>query len=297
MNLLNRLNKPLFIVNLQSNEKNSIMKWKQVEYSLDSHNIKYDVKFTVGREDAVNLVRKDKKHKTIIVVSGDGGVNSLVEGAMKNDLEKVLGTIPAGTANDIARVFDIYSTPEKFYSALLNENTKKADVGEVNGNYFFGHASVGFDTLALNERNKRHFLKGKLAYFAAVLRTLFKYIPQKMKVKFRNMEINKNVFMMVVSNINYYADGMNIAPSAKSNDGLLDLCLIEGKSNFESLFLNLSSVYNGTHIHNPQIHYHQLKKLEIFSSKPVFLQADGDIISEGKHFEFGIADRKLNFLY
>lgn len=292
----NKVKKPLFIVNLQSHENNSINKWRQVEHLLDLKDINYDVKYTHKRKTAVDLVRRDKKHKTIIVVGGDGGVNSLVEGAMKNDLEKILGTIPAGTANDIARAFDIYSTPEKFYLALQNENNKKTDVGEVNGKYFLAHASLGFDTLALNERNKRRFLKGKLAYFAAVFRTLFKYTSNKMKIKFSDLEMDKQVFMMVVSNINYYADGMKIAPFAKTNDGLLDLCLIEGKSNFESLFLNLPSVYNGKHLNNPQIHYNQLKKLEISSAEPVFLQADGDIVSKGNYFKFGLADRKLNFL-
>lgn len=292
----NRVKKPLFLVNLQSHEKTSINTWKQVESLLDSKNINYDVKFTTRRKSAVDLVRKDKKHKTIIVVGGDGGVNSLVEGAMKNDLEKILGTIPAGTANDIARVFDIYSNPERLYSALSNENSKETDVGEVNGKYFLGHASLGFDTLALNERNKRRFLKGKLAYFAAVFRTLFKYHSKKMNVKYTDVDMNKDIFMMVISNIKYYADGMKIAPSAKTDDGLLDLCLIEGKSNIESLFSNLLSVYNGTHINNPQIYYNQLKKLEISSPEPTFLQADGDIIEKSDYFKFGIAERKLKFL-
>lgn len=296
MSFLKKIDKPLFIVNLQSNEKNSIAKWKQIEFSLDCHRINYDVKPTASREESVNLVRKDKKHKIIIVVSGDGGVNSLVEGAMKNDLEKILGTIPAGTANDIARIFDIYNPPEKFYSILSNERAREIDIGEVNGNYFLGHASLGFDASALNERNKRRFLKGKFAYFAAVMKTLFNYTSKKMKIKFVNKEMDKNIFLMVVSNIKYYADGMKIAPLAKPDDGLLDLCFIEGKSNFESLFYNLPGVYSGTHIQNPLVVYNQIKKLEILSSNPVFLQADGDIICEGKHFEFGIAERKLKFL-
>ena len=297
MNLLNKIEKPLFVVNLQANEKRSLDKWRQVEYYLDYYNVRYDVKFTTNREEAVNLVRKDKKHRMIIVVGGDGGVNALVEGAIKNDLEKILGTIPAGIANDIAKTFDIYSNPNKFYRTLLNKNIMEIDVGEVNGKYFLGHASLGFDALTLNERNKRHFLKGKLSYFAGALRALFKYTSKKMKIKFGGEEeIDKTIFLMVVSNIKYYADGMKIAPLAEPNDGLLDLCLIEGESNLGVLLNNLSRVYSGAHINNSKVYYHQSGQLEIFSPEPVFLQIDGDLIGEDTYFKFNLANKKIKML-
>lgn len=297
MSLLNRIEKPLFVINCQANEHQAPKTWKRVKSGLDNYGIPYDSVFTTKRNESVDIIRKDRYHKDILSVSGDGGANAMIEGAMKNDYsEKRLGTIPAGTANDIARIFNIYSTPEKFYNILLRGETRETDVGEVNGKYFLGHASLGFDTLALNERNKRRFLKGKLAYFAAVFRTLFKYHSKNMNVKYTDVDMNKDIFMMVISNIKYYADGMKIAPSAKTDDGLLDLCLIEGKSNIESLFSNLLSVYNGTHINNPQIHYNQLKKLEISSPEPTFIQVDGDLIGKGDYFKFGIAERKLKFL-
>lgn len=296
MSLLNQIDKPLFVVNCRANENRAPKKWKRIECDLEKSGLDYDVNFTASRDDAVNLVKNDKYHRVILVVGGDGGVNALVEGAMRNNLEKVLGIIPAGTANDISRTFDIYRSPEKFYDILLKGETRTIDVGEVNKKYFFGHASFGFDALTLNERDKRFFLKGKLAYFAAALRALFKYTSKKIKMKFNGQEVDKKCFFMVVSNIKYYADGMKISPRAEPDDGLLDFCLIEGESN-PGIFFNLPSVYSGTHINNSNFYYNQSNKLEISSSEPLFLQADGDIISEGKHFEFGISDRKLKFLY
>jgi diacylglycerol kinase (ATP) len=297
MVLFGRTNKPLFIVNAEANEKKSSEKWKDIESNLDNAGIKYKVKFTSTRKEAVDLVRKDKRHKIIIVYGGDGGVNALVEGAMKNDLEKILGTIPGGTANDIARTFDIYKNPKKFYSILSNEQTQETDVGEVNGKYFLGHARLGFDALTLKERNKRRFFKGKLAYFSAVFRALFQYTSKKMKIKTDNEnEIDKKSFMTVVSNIPYYADGMKIAPLAKTYDDLLDLCLIEGESSLGLLLRNLPLVYSGKHLDNLEVYYRQTKGLEISSAEPVFLQIDGDLIEENDNFKFGIADKKVNML-
>jgi YegS/Rv2252/BmrU family lipid kinase len=290
------MNKPLFIVNLEANEKRSFKKWRQVEYHLDDFGIKYDVKLTTKRKKAVDLIRKDKKHKIIIVLSGDGGVNALVEGAMKNDLEKILGVIPAGTANDISRIFDIYRNPDKFYETLLNEEVKEIDVGEVNEHYFLGHASLGFDAATLEERDKRHFLKGKLAYVAAGLRALIRYTSKRMNIKLDGEEIDRTVFFMVVSNIKYYANGMKISPFAEPDDGLLDLCLIEGESNLATLVHNLPLVYSGNHIKSKGVYCSRTKQLEISSQEPVLLQVDGDLVEEADYFKFGLADRRLNML-
>jgi len=101
---------------------------------------------------------------------------------------------------------------------------------------------------------------------------------------------------MVVSNIKYYADGMKISPRAEPDDGLLDFCLVEGESNL-GIFLNLPLVYSGSHINNPKFYYDKSNKLEILSAEPIFLQTDGDLKGEGQYFKFGIADRKLKFLY
>lgn len=296
MVLFGRSKKPLFIVNAEANEKKSPKKWKLIENKLDEAGIKYKVKYTSTREEAVNLVRKDKRHKIIIVYGGDGGVNSLVEGTMKNDLEKIIGTIPGGTANDIARTFNIYKEPKKFYSILSNENTQETDIGEVNGKYFLGHASIGFDALTLKERNKRKFFRGKLAYLSAVFRALFQYTSRKMKLRTQGSEMDTKGFMTVVSNIPYYADGMKIAPFAKTGDNLLDLCLIEGDSSLGLLLRNLPLVYSGNHLNNPEVFYEQIKNLEISTTGPVFLQVDGDLIEENDYFKFGIAEKKLNML-
>ena len=295
MTLLTK-SKPLFIINPLANEKRAPKEWKKVQRYLDDWNISYDAESTKSRKEAVEIVRKDTKHKMIIVVGGDGGMNAVVEGAMKNNLEKILGVIPAGTANDLAKIFDIYSTPKKLPRILLEEYTREADVGVVNDNYFLAHASIGFPSLTLQERDKRCFLKGKLAYFAGALRALLKYSSNRLRIKSGKNYSHRSAFLAVVSNLKYYADGMEISPFAKPDDELLDLCLIEGKSNLGLVLRNLPLVYSGTHVKNPEVIYEQSKTFEISGLNPLLLQADGDIIGEYENLKFSIAERKLKML-
>jgi diacylglycerol kinase (ATP) len=296
MHLLNKVSNTLIIVNPEANERRTLSAWKKIKHSFEKYNIPYNVEFTKSRDDAVNLVSKDKYHKNILSLSGDGGMNAVAEGAMKNEQEKNLGMFAGGTANDFARIYNPYRDTSKLSSILANEQTRKIDVGEVNGKFFLAHASVGFDAETLNERNKRHFLKRKLAYYSAVFRALSKYTSKDMTIKTSEEEITKTTFMAVISNIPYYADGMEIAPRAKSDDELLDLFLIEGKSSLSLLLRNLSLIHSGKHLDSSEVYHRQIKNLEILSPEQVFLQIDGDLVGKSDYFKFEVADRKLNIL-
>jgi YegS/Rv2252/BmrU family lipid kinase len=296
MSLINIIEKPLFIVNPESNERRALKKWKQIEYSLGNY-LDYDIIYTTTKKETIDSIKKDRVHRKIITVGGDGTVNAVLEGLLQSDSEKILGIIPAGIANDISRTFNICSNLNEFYHILSNENTKETDVGEVNGNYFLGYASLGFDAATLKERNKRRFLKGKLAYFTGALRALFSYTSKTMKIKIgKNDGVSKNIFLMVISNIKHYASGMEMAPDAKPDDGLLDLCVIEGESNLGTILNNLPPAYSGKHIGNPEVDYSQVEQLEVISPEPVLLQVDGELVGEDNHFKFNLANKRIKML-
>lgn len=296
MSLLNKIEKPLFVVNPEANERISLKKWKQIEYSLNKYNFEYDREFTKTRKESVELIKYDKKHRKIIMVGGDGTANAAVEGIMQNDSEKILGVIPTGIANDISKTFDIYSNPNKLCYNISRGGVKEVDVGEVNGKYFLGFASLGFDAMTLKERNRRCFLRGKLAYYISGLKAFSKYTSKKMTIKVNENEIDKNVFLMVISNIKHYAAGMKIAPYAEPDDGLLDLCLIEGESDLRIVLRNLSLVYSGKHINNPEVYYCQSKQLEVLTKEPVLWEIDGEFVGEDTYFKFNLANKKIKML-
>jgi len=296
MNLLDKIERPLIIVNLNSNEKRSIKKWKQVESYLDYKGIRYDVEFTEKREQSVDLVSKDEIHKIIIGINGEGGQNAIVEGAMKNPLEKFLGMIPAGIANDATKVFKGCSTKEKLYNSLKFPNVREIDIGVINENYFLVHAGIGFGVTILEERNKRRFLKGKPAYYAAALRAFFKYNPIEMKIEFKGKKINGKFFLGVFSNLGPYADGLKICPGANPYDRKLDLCLGKGKPNLATLVYDFSLARYGKHINRPEISCYRAKQFEIFSEIPIKYQIDGDIIGESDYLKVRIASKKLKML-
>ena len=115
------------------------------------------------------------------MISGDGLIGA-VGGAMAGS-ETPLGIIPGGRGNDLARVLGIPDDPEAAVDVLLAGETRRIDVGEVNGKRFLGIVSVGFDSEANRVANETHFLRGNLVYAFAALRTLLRWKPARFTVR------------------------------------------------------------------------------------------------------------------
>ena len=285
MNLLDRIKKPLVIVNPNANEGRAEERWELVGYSLRRKGFDYDVEIPRTREETIEVVRKDRMHEAIFVFSGDGGVNVVSKGLMQNKYgkDKMLVALPGVSANDIAEECG-YGSLDNVCDKLIKGTEREMDGWRVNEEPFLGFASIGLGAAILEERNKRRFFRGKIAYVTGAVRALFRYnTPKSMNLKIDKEDVEKSVLIGVVSNIRFYADHMKIAPDAIYDDGQMDLCLME---NLRTVFQSLPVVYKGTHIGNKGVHYVKTRKLKVYSPTPVQLEVDGDFIGKYDRFKF-----------
>ena len=95
-------------------------------------------------ELARDIVRLRNQADLVIVCGGDGSVSSSAVAAMESGLP--LGIIPMGTANDLARTLAIPMDLVGAAGAIVEGNTRRVDVGTVNGHAFFNVASIGLST-------------------------------------------------------------------------------------------------------------------------------------------------------
>ena len=68
--------------------------------------------------------------------------------------------------------------------------------------------------------------------------------------------------MVICNNIITAAKGMKLAPSAKINDGYMDL-IISRSAHMRDLYTCFRKMYDGSHIKLPFVEYHQVKNLSI----------------------------------
>ncbi len=250
----------------------------KIEAALDARHIVFRVQRTKGLEHGVEqALGAIELGEMPVVVSGDGLVGA-IGGAMAGS-ETPLGIIPGGRGNDLARVLGIPVDPEQAVAVIAAGETRRIDVGEVNGERFLGIVSVGFDSEANRRANESRVLRGSLVYAFAALRTLIGWKPGKFTVRVDSERYRFTGYSVSVANNRAFGGGMFIAPDAELDDGEFDIVAVGevGKLRFVG---NLPKVFKGTHVEEEQVKVFRARHLELSASSPYPVYADGEHLTD-----------------
>jgi diacylglycerol kinase family enzyme len=109
--------------------------------------------------------------ETVVVLSGDGLIG-VVADVLRDFPGAVLGVLPGGRGNDLARVLGIPKDPIAACAVIARGVPRAMDLGEVGGQAFVGIASAGFDSVANRIANEAPAWLGNLVYAYGALRAL-----------------------------------------------------------------------------------------------------------------------------
>ena len=226
-----------------------------------------------GRDEARAAAERGDR---VIVMSGDGLIGQ-VGGALANT-GTVMGIIPGGRGNDLARVLSIPADVEEAAGIIAAGETRDVDVGEANGARFLCIASCGFDSEANRIANESR-VRGPLVYAYAALRALAAWKPARFSLTIDGEAVEVVGYTIAAANSKAYGGGMFIAPDARLDDGLLDVIAIAGGS--KARFLRgLPAVFRGEHVERDEVSVHRCRELRIEADRPFSVYADGDPITE-----------------
>ena len=266
------------LVNPSSGGGRSLKLLPRIEQALDQRRVVFRVQRTRdlehGADQALGAIEAGE---VPVVVSGDGLVGA-IGGAMAG-AETPMGIIPGGRGNDLARVLGIPEDPEGAVAALLDGETRRIDVGEVNGKRFLGIVSVGFDSEANRLANETHFLRGNLVYAFAAIRTLIRWKPGRFTVRVDDERYRFTGYSVSVANNKAFGGGMFIAPDAELDDGEFDIVAVGEAGKLRSL-ASMPKVFKGTHVEEDWVRVFRARHLELSASHPYPVYADGEHISD-----------------
>jgi diacylglycerol kinase (ATP) len=120
---------------------------------------------------------------------------------------------------------------------------------------------------------------GTAIYVLGVVQALRHYASPPMRLTIDGRLIERQLFLVAVANGASYGGGMLIAPDAKSDDGLFDVCLVDRLSRLEVLRM-LPSLYSGGHRHHPAVEFVRCRQLRAESVDDVRCQADGELVGD-----------------
>lgn len=229
----------------------------------------------------------------VIALGGDGTFNEVLNGIAEKENKPMVGFLPCGTVNDLARSLGISRKLNKALDVIVEGNTFKHDVFKVNNRYGIYVVAAGILTSCsyiTGQETKRRY--GWYAYAYEALKELFRKQRMTMKITCDNNQIFEGTFaFMVLSNSNSVA-GMNVNKNAQLNDGLVDVVLLRQFSCLK--ITNLISairliklfLFKIKSIKTRKYFVHiQAKKVEIQNYTNANLNLDG---------EFGGNDRVVN---
>ena len=220
----------------------------------------------------------------VVAIGGDGTVGEVANGLAHT--ETALAVVPLGTGNDSALNL---GTPVELPAAvtLASEGGDRLiDLGQVrtrqSTTYFVNVASFGFDAEVAWRVNRMAWMKrlgGTAPYVLGVLQTLWRYTAPPMRIRLDGQALDRRVFLVAVANAPSYGGGMRIAPPARHDDGLLDLCIVRDVSRLEVLRL-VPRLYSGGHVGHPAVELARGCEVLAESAATVRCQADGELVGE-----------------
>jgi lipid kinase YegS len=188
-----------------------------------------EVRVTWEKEDARRFVSEAGGLDLLIAAGGDGTLNEIVHGLMdlSIDARPVLGVVPLGTANDFATGCDIPRDPEKALVLCMKGEAVPIDVGKANEHWFLNAASSGFGaeiTATTSPDLKR--LLGSAAYTVMGAILAINVHQYHGRLTLPDREITGSGPVAIIGNGRQTGGGVQVAPRAFIDDGLLDVLVI-----------------------------------------------------------------------
>ena len=236
----------------------------------------------------------------VVLFGGDGTVHRHLGSLVRLGLPVLV--VPAGSGNDFAcslglrRVRDSVAAWKKFCGGA--GNVSGIDLGVIAAvenaggapaphgpRYFCCVAGVGLDGEVARRANRLpRWLRAHGGYLLSLAPTIltFAALPMKIRTPDDNSEgwitrSDRPTLLAAFANTPFYGGGMKIAPQAKMDDGLLDVCVV-GAVAPQRLLRLAPTVYSGRHLGIREVEYFHAARVRVETERPLDVYADGEYV-------------------
>lgn len=200
---------------------------KKVEYIKTQLLKKFDfvdIYETQSREDMINKAYDACDiYDYIIFSGGDGTFNDICNCVSNSNKRPILGYIPSGTANDIAKNLKISRNIKKALDVIINGKVIKHDVGMINDRYFMYVCGCGTFTSVSYKTSQKWKKRFKtLAYAFDGMKDLFSPTLVNAKITIDDQIIeNKSPLILILNSKSI--GGVSFNKRGHLNDGYFDI--------------------------------------------------------------------------
>lgn len=303
------------IINPASRSGKGLLLWKQeVEPALHREGVTYRSYFSEKSGDVARLANEilaahPERPICFIILGGDGTVNEFIQ-EIEDTTGIILGYIPTGSSNDLARDLKIPKDPTAALDLILHTGVPHPmDLGCISfpdgeKRRFTVSCGIGFDAAvcakSLTSKIKPFMNKiglGKLTYLGIALTQLVaaKKISATLTIDNQPPIAIGNMLFTAGMIHRYEGGGFMFAPDAIADDGIINLCAV-GDVAKPVILCALPTAFKGKHYMFNGVTPYKANKYTIEATAPMWVHTDGEVIRQSSSISVSITQRALQII-
>ena len=236
----------------------------------------------------------DERYDTVIAGGGDGTVASAGKLALHHG--KTLGVLPLGTMNLFARALGMPQGLPEAFRAIGAAKAAWVDVGDVNGEVFFNHVSVGLHARMIRLRERMSYV-GRLTKMLGSLLALRRAVAgaslRRISVKAGADRPRRFRSALTVVTVNPVPDIAGQLPFRPGQDyGQLG-CYMYSRQGVSDIAVLLADLAAGNWSQNPNLEFLEATRIKLDSARQMHASLDGEVRLLKPPLRFGIRPRAL----
>ena len=296
--------KHLFIVNPVAGGKKSRVEetLSTIEDFVKTLEDSYEVYVTKHRMDACEKITAEaetEENLRVYACGGDGTLNECANGAANRE-NVAITHFPCGTGNDFLKAFGKENVSLfRDLQALSTGVVRKIDLIDCNGRYGINICSIGIDARIGTDVHKYSnipIIGGATGYVVSMVINVIKGVTQRFHITVGDMVIDKKITLACICNGQYYGGGFNPMPVAVTDDGILDILVVEPVSRFQ--VAKIVGRYAKGRFHEfPEIFtYIRGHGMDIKCDREFVVNVDGEAVY-AEMMSFKLVPRGINFVF
>jgi len=285
------VHRTLVIVNPHSAGGATRRRWRSLEPLVRDALGTAEIEHTRGPRDAERLAREAVRAgiERLVIAGGDGTLAEVATGLLRAELAGYaeLALLPMGSGCDFARALGVPRDPVAAIAMLRTGKARRIDAGHARyvgrdgaagESWFLNAASFGVSGRVVElAHGAKRWLGGTAAFAIATVRALVPH--QSVRIALRidgELAFDEPAALVVAASGRQFGGGMPIAPSARPDDGWLDVVVVASRSGMR-LIPKLPKLYRGTHLSDPLVRVWRARQIEADAAAgAVPLELDGE---------------------
>lgn len=282
---------PLFIANPRAAGGRATRLLPLIRAWLVRHGIEAELVETrePGHAQRLAAAAAAQGHDRVVCIGGDGTFQEVANGLCPGGAgasAPIAGLVPAGRGNDVARGLGLPDDPLACLAIALGDATRRLDLAWARGGdermrRFCAAGGAGFDAQVAHTMmtRRRFWMRGEAGYMLATVNELRRFRNHALTLVLKSdggeQTVRGRFLFVAFANGPYYGGGMRICPDARTDDGLLDVCMVGDLSRLAAL-RELPGIYTARHVRHPKVRMARVRSIRIEGETGTRVHLDGE---------------------